>query len=277
MAPGLGHGGLLPRDHSRVIVIDDHAYTGGAAWGDEWLPERRGGRGWHDVCMRLEGPCVEDFAFLFERRWREADGGSEGVRDYATGRKYPDLELVADTPDDNARVYARYREAIRRSRERIWIENAYFFPPAGMLKDLVDAAARGVDVQIILPGETDLPIIKRAARAEHAAWLDRGFTIFEYQRDVLHSKFALVDGDWCTIGTFNANPSSLSAVNEVNLFVFDPAFVAQVADLFSRDRADSRPVTRGTLAARSLRGKAADWLAHGALSLLDKLVKTSPD
>ncbi|CAN99425.1 putative phospholipase D family protein [Sorangium cellulosum So ce56] len=136
---------------------------------------------------------------------------------------------------------------------------------------------RGVDVQIILPGETDLPIIKRAARAEHAAWLDRGFTIFEYQRDVLHSKFALVDGDWCTIGTFNANPSSLSAVNEVNLFVFDPAFVAQVADLFSRDRADSRPVTRGALAARSLPGKAADWLAHGALSLLDKLVKTSPD
>nr|WP_231864622.1 hypothetical protein [Sorangium cellulosum] len=142
MAPGLGHGGLLPRDHSRVIVIDDQAYTGGAAWGDEWLPERRGGKGWHDVCLRLEGPCVEDFAFLFERRWREADGGSEGVRDYATGRKYPDLELVADTPDDNARVYARYREAIRRARERVWIENAYFFPPAGMLKDLVDAAAR---------------------------------------------------------------------------------------------------------------------------------------
>jgi cardiolipin synthase len=85
----------------------------------------------------------------------------------------------------------------------------------------------------------------------------------------MHSKFALVDDDWCTIGTFNANPSSLSAVNEVNLFVFDPAFVAQVADLFSK--------ARGSLAARSLQGKAADWLAHGALSLLDKLVKTSPD
>ncbi|WP_437599808.1 phospholipase D-like domain-containing protein [Sorangium sp. So ce590] len=110
-----------------------------------------------------------------------------------------------------------------------------------------------------------------------AAWLDRGFKLFEYQRGVMHSKFALVDDDWCTIGTFNANPSRLSAVNEENLFVFDPAFVAQVADLFSRDRAGSRPVTRGSLAARSLPGKAADWLAHGALSLLDKLVKTSPD
>ncbi|WP_438026299.1 phospholipase D-like domain-containing protein [Sorangium sp. So ce233] len=277
MAIALGRGGLLPRDHSRVIVIDDFAYTGGAAWGDEWLPERRGGEGWHDVCMRIEGPCVGDFAYLFEQRWREADGEGGGLRDYATGSKYPDLELVADTPDDNARVYARHREAIRRSRERIWIENAYFFPPAGMLKDLVDAARRGVDVQIILPGETDLPIIQRAARAEHGAWLDRGFKLFEYQRDVMHSKFALVDDDWCTIGTFNANPSSLSAVNEVNLFVFDPEFVARVADLFSRDRADSRPVTRGTLAARSLPDKAIDWLAHGALSLLDALIKTSPD
>ncbi|KYF80360.1 hypothetical protein BE11_27700 [Sorangium cellulosum] len=277
MAIALGRGGLLPRDHSRVIVIDDLAYTGGAAWGDEWLPERRGGEGWHDVCMRIEGPCVGDFAYLFEQRWREADGEGGGLRDYATGRKYPDLELVADTPDDNARVYARYREAIRRSRERVWIENAYFFPPSGMLKDLVDAARRGVDVQVILPGRTDLPIIQRAARAEHAAWLDRGFKLFEYQRDVMHSKFALVDDDWCTIGTFNANPSSLSAVNEVNLFVFDPEFVARVADLFSRDRADSRPVTRGTLAALSLPDKAIDWLAHGALSLLDALVKTSPD
>lgn len=276
LAVALGHGGLLPRDHSRVIVIDECAYTGGAAWGDEWLPERRGGEGWHDVCTRIAGPSVEDFAFLFEQRWREADGEGGGLRDFATGRKYPDLELVADTPDDNVRVYARHREAIQRSKERIWIENAYFFPPAGMLKDLVDAARRGVDVQIILPGETDLPIIQRAARAEHGAWLDRGFKLFEYQRDVLHSKFALVDGDWCTIGTFNANPSSLTAVNEVNLFVFDPGFVARVADLFSRDRADSRPVTRDALAARSLLDKAADCLAHGALSLLDALVKTSP-
>ncbi|WP_437927562.1 phosphatidylserine/phosphatidylglycerophosphate/cardiolipin synthase family protein [Sorangium sp. So ce291] len=277
MAVTLGRGGFLPRDHSRVIVIDDAAYTGGAAWGDEWLPERRGGEGWHDVCTRVEGPCVGDFAYLFEQRWREADGGGERLRDYATGRKYPDLELVADTPDDNARVYARYREAIRRAQERVWIENAYFFPPAGMLKDLVDAVARGVDVQIILPDETDLPIIQRAARAEHPAWLDRGFKLFEFQRDVLHSKFALVDRAWCTIGTFNANPSSLSAVNEVNLFVFDPAFVARVADLFAKDRADSRPVTRATLAERSLPDKAVDWLAHGALSLLDGLIKTSPD
>ncbi|WP_159398100.1 phospholipase D-like domain-containing protein [Sorangium cellulosum] len=277
MAVALGEGGLLPRDHSRVIVIDEVAYTGGAAWGDEWLPQRRGGEGWHDVCLRVDGPCVADFAFLFEQRWREADGEPGRLLDYATGRKYPDLELIADTPDDNARVYARHREAIRRSKERVWIENAYFFPPAGMLKDLVDAARRGVDVQIILPGETDLPIIKRAARAEYATWIDRGFKLHEYDRAVLHSKFALVDRDWCTIGTFNANPSSLSAVNEVNLFVFDPAFVARVADMFARDRAASRPITRGALAARPLLDKGVDWLAHGALSLLDKLVKTSPD
>ncbi|AUX27791.1 cardiolipin synthetase [Sorangium cellulosum] len=273
----LGAGGLLPRDHARVIVIDDCAYTGGAAWGDEWLPKRRGGEGWHDVCMRVEGPCVGDFAFLFEQRWGEANGGPGRLRDFATGDRYPDLELVADTPDDNARVYARYRDAIRRAKERVWIENAYFFPPAGMLRDLVHAAARGVDVQILLPGETDLPIVKRAARAAHAAWIARGLRLFEYQRAVLHAKLALVDRDWCTIGTFNANPTSLSAVNEVNLFVFDPAFVARVADLFARDRADSRPVSRRALAGRSLVDKAADWLAHGALSLLDQLIKTPPE
>lgn len=269
----LGAGAPTPRDHSRVIVIDGCAYTGGAAWGDEWLPTRHGGQGWHDVCVRVEGPCVEDFAGLFEQRWREAHGEAAVPRDVATGRSYPDLELVADTPEGEARVFTRYCEAIQRAKQRIWIENAYFFPPAGMMKDLVDAAARGVDVQIILPGETDLPILQRAARAEHAAWLERGLKLFEYQPGVLHAKFALIDDDWCTIGTFNANPTSLSAANEVNLFVFDPAFVARVAALFARDRAASLPVTEGALAARPLVERAADGLAHGALSLLDKLVK----
>jgi len=72
----ISQGDPFPRDHSRIVVSDSAAYTGGAAWGDEWLPRRLGGKGWYDVCVRVEGPCVEDFARLFEQRWREADGGA---------------------------------------------------------------------------------------------------------------------------------------------------------------------------------------------------------
>lgn len=271
----LGTGAFAPRDHSRVIVIDDSAYTGGAAWGDEWLPKLRGGRGWHDVCVRVEGPCVEDFAHVFEQRWREANAELETPRDVTTASHDADVELVADTPDSTIRVFSRYREAIQRATSRVWIENAYFFPPADMLDDLYEAAARGVDVQIILPGETDLPIMQRAARAEHAEWMDQGIKIFEYQPCILHSKFALVDDDWCTIGTFNANPTSVVWVNEVNLFITHAAFVARVARLFAHDREACREVTREALAALPLVDKAVDQLANGLMSTLDMLTRTS--
>ncbi len=174
-------GSKWPRDHGRVIVIDECAYTGGAAWGDEWLPREHGGLGWHDVCLRVVGPCVQDFAHLFEQRWREASYEIGNPLDFATDNKYPDLELVGDTPNERNLVYSRHREAIHRAKRRIWMEIAYFFPPAPLLKDLYDATARGVDVRVILPGETDLPILKRAAQAEFREWINGGLRIFEYE------------------------------------------------------------------------------------------------
>lgn len=266
----LRQGAPFPRDHSRVIVTDRAAYTGGAAWADNWLPRRLGGEGWYDVCLRVEGPLVEDFATLFEQRWREANGDALPA-DFTTGDRHAGLELVGDTPDRVSLVEDRYREAIRGARRRIWIENAYFLPPRAILSELLDAARRGVDVQIIVPGRTDLPIIKRGARFETPAWLDSGLHLFEYQSTYLHSKLALADDDWCTVGSFNMNPSSTVWANEVALFVRDPAFVAHVAAQFEVDRAGSLPVRRGEAdARRPLRERALDYLASRVVRLLDR-------
>ena len=201
-------GAWFPRDHARILAIDDVAYTGGAAWGDEWLPRALGGMGWHDVCSRVQGPCVEDFAHAFERRWAEALGDIIEPLSYATGSRHPDLEFVADAPRANRIVFDRHLDRIRVARERIWIANAYFFPPAAMLHELAAAARRGVDVRVILTQETDLPIIRHAAHAEMGEWLRAGLQLFGYERALLHAKYAVIDDDWCTVGTFNANPFS---------------------------------------------------------------------
>ena len=261
----------FPRDHSRVMVVDDHAFTGGAAWAEPWLPKDRGGQGWHDVCVQVRGPCVQDFADLFARRWNEADGDPDQVADFGTGDRYPELELVADTPVRENLVYDRHRAAIQRAERRIWIENAYFFPPPDFLHDLYEASARGVDVQLVLPGETDLPVVTRAARSEYRDWMEHGLELYEYQRCVLHSKFALVDDDWCTVGTFNCNPTSVGFANEVNLFVFEPTFVGQVAKLFAADREASRRIDERYLAKRGVIDQTIDQLAADGLNLLDRL------
>lgn len=259
----------LPRDHGRTMIVDDVAWTGGAAWGREWLPLARGGSGWHDVCVSVQGPAVSDFERVFHHRWLEAEGEAEVPKDYCTGDKYSDIELLADTPERSCLVYERHRDQIRRAKERVWIENSYFYPTAGMTQDLKNAAARGVSVKVILPGESDLPSMKNAAVADAAEWLEAGIEVFEYMPCVLHSKFALVDDDWSTIGTFNANPASVVLVNEVNLVVKDRGFVGRVAELFERDLRGSLPMTREQVAARPFIEKVRDRITAGAFNALD--------
>jgi len=272
-----GPGTIFPRDHSRIMVVDDAAYTGGAAWADQWLPKAWGGGGWHDVCVHVEGPCVDDFARVFEQRWREANAEVATPRDIDTKDAYPDLRLVADTTSRASLVEQFHRQAIRRAKRRVWMENAYFFPSTVMLKDLYEAAARGVDVQIMVAGETDLPLIRRAARSEYLAWIEHGMRIWEYQGRVLHAKFALIDDDWCTIGTFNANPSSMALVNEINLFVFDPTFVGRVERLFAKDVGSCQEVTAEAARGLSLLTKAGDAAANNVMSTLDATLSSSSD
>jgi cardiolipin synthase len=260
--------GMWPRTHARLVILDGRGYVGGAAWGEEWLPEAEGGKGWHEVCARLEGPCVADYARVFERHWREASS-TDGGFVYDTGPRHHGVELVVDSPAKRNKVYEIHRERIQRARARVWIENAYFCPPRAFARDLAAAAARGVDVRIVVPGPTDLPSIQSAGRAHYGAWTRANIRIFEYQPHVLHAKFALVDDDWATVGTFNANATSLRWANEANLFVRDRRFVAQLGRVFERDLAQAVEVTLEALGRRPRLQALKDAAWHAVLRWLE--------
>jgi cardiolipin synthase len=266
-----GKGSLVACDHGRVMVIDDRAaYTGGAAWGDQWLPKEMGGGGWHDVCTRTSGPVVADFAALFEERWREADG-SQAPTSFDTHDRYPDVRLVGDEAGGNADILAEHIRRIDAARTRVWIANAYFYPTADLLGALTRAAARGVDVSVIVPGVSDLALLERAARSAYGAWIEAGFAIWEYQPVVKHCKYALVDDDWATVGTFNMNATSPLLVNEVNLMVSERAFVAQVGEQFVRDRARSKRVDAARIAKIGVGTRLLDSAAALVLDLTDAI------
>ena len=270
MWTALGSGRLAPRDHSRIFLVDDVAVTGGAAWAKQWAPKEHGGDGWHDINIRIEGPVIADFAELFEQRWREAEGKGGAPHDYDTTNRYPDLRMVGDTPrKDDSLVYDEHVARIASARSRIWMANAYFLPPAQMMRELYQAAARGVDVRILLPGESDLPIIRRASRNEYASWIDGGMKIYEYQHVVMHSKYAVIDDDWCTVGTFNANTTSLGAANELNVFVFRPDFVERCASQFEKDLAQAKLVTMEQAKDRSFLDQFLDQAADDVFSLAE--------
>lgn len=262
------------RNHARVMVVDDAAYTGGHAWGDEWLPAARGGQGWHDVCCGVEGAIVEDFATVFERHWNESNA-ARPIADYL-GEPRDGLRLVSDAPVKESLVLGRYVEAIAAARRRVWIANAYFFPPPPLREALVEARARGVDVKIVLPGISDLPIIQYAAEAHYRRWMAAGLELWEYQHVVMHSKYALVDDAWCLIGTFNANVASVAFAIEVALVSHRPSDGAAVAAQMERDLAASRPVDATRLRAIPLRRRILGWLAALVMGLANVLFGRRP-
>ncbi len=237
-----------PRDHGRILIVDDAAYTGGINWGKEWLPRSRGGDEWHDVSIGMVGPVVADAKAVFCRRWSEADE-EDGIADYIS-RARADVRLLADSPAPHVMILNALCAAVERASRRVWIENSYCVPPPALLSALREAVARGVDVQLLLPGETDLPLIQTIARGEYARWIASGLGVREYAPRMLHSKFALVDDEWSTLGTFNAMTPGVMWSNETNVIVCDRAFVTALAQIFTEDSAQSTRVTPAWLAGR---------------------------
>jgi cardiolipin synthase len=272
LAPLVGHLSLGVRNHSRMFIADAAAYTGGYAWADEWLPRALGGGGWHDLACRVVGPVVEDFAALFDRRWVEREGAPSV---FDTGGAHPDVRLVSCGPSSDPLVLRCLLEAIEGARERVWMENAYFFPSSPLLARLVDAAARGVDVRVVLPADSDLRIIARAARAEYRDWLQAGLGIWEYLPTVSHGKAMLVDDRWSAIGTLNANPTSGRFSIELALLVQTRRFAEVLAAQLEGDMAQSRQVTEEDLHTRLVEGTLQE-LAHAAMSITDRVLTPGP-
>jgi cardiolipin synthase len=257
-----------------VIVVDDVAYTGGHAWGDEWLPRARGGHGWHDVCCGVEGPIVEDFAELFEQHWRQSDGRTP-IADYV-GTSRDGMRLISDAPVKDSIVLGRYLDAIDAARRRVWIANAYFFPPPVLLDALTNARRRGADVKILVPGISDVAIVQSAAQAHYRRWMEAGLELWEYQGVVMHSKYALVDDEWCLVGTFNANVASVLFAIEVALVSRNRQHASAVESQMLQDFARSVLVDeRRVRAVGFLRG-IMDRLASTLMTLANRLIPRRP-
>ncbi|RMD77934.1 MAG: phosphatidylserine/phosphatidylglycerophosphate/cardiolipin synthase family protein, partial [Gammaproteobacteria bacterium] len=136
---------------------------------------------------------------------------------------------------------------IRGARERVWLATAYFVPTWRLRRALGRAAARGLDVRLLLPGPiTDHPAVRHAGRRYYHGLLRRGVRIFEYQPRFLHAKALLCDG-WASVGSANLDRWTIRWNLEANQEVEDPAFAAELEAAFLRDFAESAEC------------RAADW------------------
>ena len=242
------------RSHIRVVVVDGRVgYTGGFGIDDEWLGDGRTRGQWRDTNARFTGPAVAQLTGAFAAGWAEATGvllvgAPRSVTDAVSGSAdaMTGAGIVFTSPTNGSTPAERLLAlSIVGARERLWIANAYFVPDDDFRAMLIEAAGRGVDVRVLVPSEdTDVPVVRLAARAHYRELLDGGVRIFEYQPTMMHAKTLVADGLWCLIGTMNLDNRSLALNDEVTLAALDPALGAAMERSFGADLEHALEITR---------------------------------
>lgn len=234
------------RDHRKIAVIDDRlAFAGGLNIGDEYAGNRTGLH-WRDVGMRIEGPAVLELRQLFCENWlSEADFSPRCAADAASAHLCgaDQVAIVSGGPHHTrSRIRAAFRMAIAAATDSIKIETPYFVPGPRFIRAMLRAVKRGVRVQLILPGMSDVPLVRLVNRSSYATMIRGGIEVYERGETVLHGKVMLVDGHWTVIGSANLDHRSFHRNYEMNVIVSSSDFGSQVAAMFADDLAHSRRI-----------------------------------
>jgi len=263
------------RDHRKLMVIDGRvAFMGGinissvysAGSFSKRSKQRPDGARWRDTHLKVEGPVVAEFQKLFLATWDKQKGDALAAREHfpvalASGREV--VRAIGSSPDDAvSQVYSTLISAIGAAETAVHLTNAYFVPDPQLLAALKDAAARGVDVHLILPGQTDSWLVFHAGRSHYGDLLRGGVKIHERRGALLHAKTALIDGVWSTVGSTNLDWRSFLHNDEVNAVVLGQEFGAQMQAVFAADLAASTPVSLEQWEARGLNDRARELAAR---------------
>ncbi|MGH7699417.1 MAG: phospholipase D-like domain-containing protein, partial [Gemmatimonadales bacterium] len=236
---------LTRRDHRKLLVVDGgEAILGGACIGDEWAGDpARGRRPWRDTMLAVRGPAVAALDAAFARTWRRA--GAPLPPDEWPEPPPPcgDAAIrVIDGVPGRSRTYRTVGLLASGAAERLWITDAYLVAPPPLFASVVDAARGGVDVRLLLPGVSDIPIVRTFTRIGYRELLAAGVRIFEWPGPMLHAKTTLADRRWARVGSSNLNVSSLLGNYELDVLVDSPALAEELATQFRRDLAKSREI-----------------------------------
>lgn len=264
------------RDHRKLLIVDGRTaflgginisavYSGGSFGKDtDARPESQ--PAWRDTDLQLTGPVVAEFQKLFLATWETQEGPTLQAKNYFPKQRKAGRDVVraiGSTPDESfSLIYATLLSAINSAETSVYITNAYFVPDPQLLTALEAAAGRGVEVMLILPSATDSWLVFHAGRRYYDRLLRAGVKIYERHGALLHSKTALIDGVWATVGSTNLDWRSFLHNQELNAVVLGQEFGRQVQAMFEEDLAQSDVVTLEEWTRRPLHLRFQEWYAR---------------
>jgi cardiolipin synthase A/B len=268
---------LNQRDHRKLLVVDGHTaflgginissvYSGGSFRKGSSAARQDGNPAWRDTDLQIRGPVVADFQKLFVDTWASQKGPPLTARNYFPPPRNAGPEVVraiGSSPDEPfSLIYATLLSAIGSAETSVYVTNAYFAPDPQLLAALEAAAARGVDVTLILPSQTDSWLVFHAGRGYYSRLLRAGVKIFERHGVILHSKTALIDGVWATVGSTNLDWRSFLHNHELNAVVLGADFGRQMQAMFTKDLAASNEITLAKWRQRPLNRRIKELFAR---------------
>ncbi len=263
------------RTHRKVLVCDGSVgFTGGVGIADEWAGDARNEHEWRDTHLEVRGPAVAGLQAAFLDNWiDDADEPFDAADEPpASNERAGESECTvirdaAETGASDLRILLL--ALLTLAQRRVRIAAAYFNPDDQLLEALCRASERGVDVQLLLPGEhADKRFVQLSAESAYTTLLERGVTVKCYERSMMHAKIVIVDGEMASVGSANLNRRSMEHDDECNLLVFDPGVVAVLDAQFDDDLEVSvdldpeRWAQRGVIQrlGESITGVAERWL-----------------
>ncbi len=265
---------LTHHDHRKILIVDGKiAITGGINISGVYSSNISGRNEknastlpWRDTDVIIEGPAVSEFQKFFFETWTKQKGPEVSARNYFPKMKEDGnalVQVVGSTPGSGNRItFIMYVAAIMFAEHSVHLTNAYFIPDDQILRALKNAARRGVDVKIVLPGITDSALALEAARYNYSELLESGVRIYERQNALLHAKTAVIDSAWSTVGSTNMDYWSLLNNDEVNAIVLSREFAAAMEKTYTKDIMESRQIKLETWSERPLSSKMREWFAH---------------
>lgn len=245
------------RNHRKLLVVDGQtAFVGGYNIGARYATE------WRDTHVCIKGPAAWEVENVFIDFWNDHRGaGLPRIADL-DARDW-DPRIIVYRNDPQLLIFpirTAYLEAIDRAQRHVYLTHAYFIPDRPILRRLLDAAARGVDVRVLLPEASNHRLADWLARGYYTRCLAGGIRLLLYQNAMVHAKTATIDGIWSTIGTANMDRLSLVGNFEVNVEFYDEPLARQMEGIFLDDASNTREVTLEEWRRRPLLEKLAETM-----------------
>ena len=238
---------IISRDHRKAMIVDGKAaVTGGHCIGDEWTGNiNKGQQPWRDTAVSIRGPAARAVDNSFVRVWAEAGGDpiDDAVELESEVAEAGDLavRVIATRPGEE-RAWRTINLMLGVGADRIWLTEAYLAGPQRIFQVFEDAASDGVDVRLLVPGASDLPMVRNLSRTGYRRLLRSGVRIWEWGGPMLHAKAICIDGRWVRVGSSNFNPSSLTANYELDVLIDDRRMAQQFDQQFLEDLSRSGEV-----------------------------------